>query len=174
MKPAPLGAGWLPTLSLSRLWVVFLGNVKGINLLKTLRPWSDLPRRAQASTSRGVCPFSRVQSQVRLKVEDYDGEVRTEEAVWCSDIIIKCPLLYYRWSYRLWFHRMCQSFLSCGSTRWQIFIIIEIIDSVTVKIDSQIIPIREKLWFNQMADEDKRKVEIETHQAVNISIVVRT
>jgi len=25
---------------------------------------------------------------------------------------------------------------------------------------------REKLWFNQMADEDKRKVEIETQQAV--------
>ena len=37
-----------------------------------------------------------------------------------------------------------------------------------------IFPIREKLWFNQMADEDKRKVEIETQQAVNISITVRT
>ena len=34
-----------------------------------------------------------------------------------------------------------------------------------------VIPNREKLWFNQMADEDKRKVEIETQQAVNISIV---
>ena len=29
---------------------------------------------------------------------------------------------------------------------------------------------REKLWFNQMADEDKRKVEMETQQVVNITI----
>ena len=29
---------------------------------------------------------------------------------------------------------------------------------------------REKLWFNQMADEDKKKVEMETQQVVTNNI----
>ena len=31
--------------------------------------------------------------------------------------------------------------------------------------------IREKLWFNQMADEDKKKVEMETQQVVTCNII---
>ena len=30
---------------------------------------------------------------------------------------------------------------------------------------------REKLWFNQMADEDKKKVELETQQVVTKTII---
>ena len=30
---------------------------------------------------------------------------------------------------------------------------------------------REKLWFNQMADEDKKKVEMETQQVVICNII---
>ena len=30
---------------------------------------------------------------------------------------------------------------------------------------------REKLWFNQMADEDKKKVEMETQQVVTKQII---
>ena len=77
-----------------------------------------MQRGAQAAASGRVRSVPGVQSQVRIAVEDNDGQVK-------DGLILLTNLLVSR----------------------------------------------EKLWFNQMADEDKKKVELETQQVVTKTII---
>ena len=76
-----------------------------------------MQRGAQAAASGRVRSVPGVQSQVRIAVEDNDGQVKRR-----SDFF------------------------------------------------GNLLVSREKLWFNQMADEDKKKVEMETQQVVTNNI----